>query len=280
MRTHSSLTNQIAMNFKKVKTVLRVIPVSVYAVFLGFLVVTITLAIMSIKKATPSPHKLIQTQLVLHQDATNQFAYDGRIKVPVWVLESFSPEALTKTIELSQVEFYEDDKVPNFIRSELSDYDSSGFVISPLFTATTQKKCPLSLVCPQVTAFNKTWVKLNNYFKELIKQTSSYKTTILTGPLYMPNKNNEIPCKTIGKNSIAVPTHFFKAIFYPVNPDGYKFVIKSEIYVLPNEDIPENVPLEAFKVTFQELERLSGIVFSETLEHELYENLDEPLIKL
>ena len=48
----------------------------------------------------------------------------------------------------------------------------------------------------------------------------------------------------IGKNFVAVPTHFFKIIFCE-NNDGS---LDIEAYVLPNTEIPDNSPLEIYQV--------------------------------
>jgi len=51
----------------------------------------------------------------------------------------------------------------------------------------------------------------------------------------------------IGENNVAVPTHFFKIIVgeFETTKD-----LEMEAYVLPNEAIPDHVPIHSFQVMF------------------------------
>lgn len=88
--------------------------------------------------------------------------------------------------------------------------------------------------------------------------------------------------QVIGRNHVAVPTHFFKVratwcqhscpsagdkFSCPMCPqvlileqaDGKGVELRS--YVLPNEPISEQVPLERFLVPIETIERMSGLLF-------------------
>lgn len=88
--------------------------------------------------------------------------------------------------------------------------------------------------------------------------------------------------QVIGRNHVAVPTHFFKvsrhqlltslcpltqSSLHRASPqvlileqmDGRGVELRS--YVLPNEPIDEKVPLERFLVPIETIERASGLLF-------------------
>lgn len=50
--------------------------------------------------------------------------------------------------------------------------------------------------------------------------------------------------QVIGDNHVAVPTHFFKIIVFESNDS--KFYL--ECYIMPNQVIPNNIPLKDFQV--------------------------------
>ena len=60
--------------------------------------------------------------------------------------------------------------------------------------------------------------------------------------------------------NVAVPTHFYKVIM--THRNGHYSV---GAFVLPNQPIPDEVPLEAFKVPLDAVERGAGLVFFEKM---------------
>ena len=74
---------------------------------------------------------------------------------------------------------------------------------------------------------------------------------VCTGPLYLPKADPEdgksyIKYQVIGKNNVAVPTHFFKVVVGEM--EGSRD-LEMEAYVLPNEKIPDHVPIQTFQVS-------------------------------
>ena len=51
----------------------------------------------------------------------------------------------------------------------------------------------------------------------------------------------------IGSNNVAVPTHFFKVVV----TDDPKHGLEMSAFVLPNQKIPDETPLESFMVSKQ-----------------------------
>ena len=116
----------------------------------------------------------------------------------------------------------------------------------------------LSNVSPQSPSFNRGyWLKLEKHVRHLVEEHGKIK--VVTGPLFLPEQSEEngkryVSYEVIGKSSIAVPTHFFKAIWTPQT---------EEAYILPNIKISAETPLESFRATIEEVERVSGVVFSQ-----------------
>lgn len=63
--------------------------------------------------------------------------------------------------------------------------------------------------------------------------------------------------QVIGKNHVAVPTHFFKVLI--LEAAGGQIELRS--YVMPNAPVDEAIPLEHFLVPIESIERASGLLF-------------------
>lgn len=84
---------------------------------------------------------------------------------------------------------------------------------------------------------------------------------MFTGPLYLPRQETDgkfyVKYQVIGNPpNVAVPTHFYKVIMTEKNG---KFSVGA--FVLPNQPIPDETPLEAFKVPLDAVERGTGLLF-------------------
>ena len=68
------------------------------------------------------------------------------------------------------------------------------------------------------------------------------------------NKYALIRYQVIGENNVAVPTHFFKIIVgeFETTKD-----LEMEAYVLPNEAIPDHVPIHSFQVILKNKNQLN-----------------------
>lgn len=137
-----------------------------------------------------------------------------------------------------------------------SDYKGSGFDRGHLAAAgnhkSDQKNCEqtfyLTNMAPQVgSGFNRdSWNRLEKYVR---KMTKNYKNVyVCTGPLYLPKREADgksyVKYQVIGNSSVAVPTHFYKVIVGE-SPDG---ALELESYVMPNQVIDDNTPLNVFQV--------------------------------
>lgn len=104
-------------------------------------------------------------------------------------------------------------------------------------------------MAPQVgSGFNRdAWNNLEKYVRKLTKQYAN--VYVCTGPLYLPKKEADgktyVKYQVIGANSVAVPTHFYKIIVGETSDGRYEL----ESYVMPNQKIADNTPLNVFQVT-------------------------------
>lgn len=67
--------------------------------------------------------------------------------------------------------------------------------------------------------------------------------------------------QVIGKNHVAVPTHFFKVIV----TEDHKHELSLESYVMPNQPIDDKTPLTVFQVAPDTVERAAGLLFFDKL---------------
>lgn len=208
------------------------------------------------------------TSPVIQRDGYT-LAYNGQTRNAHWVYHKLTQESLAHRHSRAECEFKEDPDLPEQIRAAKIDYQQSGFDRGHLCPAAD---CPtksalensffLSNISPQDPAFNRGyWKMLEQHARELTKH---YKTVhTFSGPLYLSNKGrdgkNYVKYEVIGLHNVAVPTHFFMLLFVE-NPSG-KLLTKG--FILPNKPIETKTPLKKYAATLEEIEKASGILFSQ-----------------
>lgn len=92
---------------------------------------------------------------------------------------------------------------------------------------------------------------------------------VCTGPLYLPRKETNgkmyVKYEVIGNNNVAVPTHFFKVVVCETH-DGK---LEMEAFVMANEKIPDEIPIENFRVPPETIERAAGLLFFSNINRKL-----------
>ena len=87
---------------------------------------------------------------------------------------------------------------------------------------------------------------------------------MVTGPLYLPKRevDNKLYVKyeVIGKNNVAVPTHFFKVVL--CEKQGVYNVFP---YVLPNQPCDNATHLSSYLVPLDSIERAAGFILFDKL---------------
>ncbi|XP_059911095.1 endonuclease G, mitochondrial [Gadus macrocephalus] len=196
-------------------------------------------------------------------------SYDPRTRTASWVIEQLTPDSLTGSSDRKYSDFKEDDSVHVYHRSTNQDYRGSGFDRGHLAAAANHKWSQkamddtfiLSNVSPQCPHLNrKAWNNLEQLCRSLTKQYLN--VYVCTGPLYLPRAEADgklyVRYQVLGRNHVAVPTHFFKVLILE-RAGGQGVELRS--YVLPNNPVEDNVPLESFLVPIETIERASGLLF-------------------
>ncbi len=195
-------------------------------------------------------------------------SYDARTRNPYWVYEYITQDNLSGESSRENSKFREDPTIPEQHRSTLRDYRGSGYDRGHLAPAADHRHSQqamdetfyLSNMSPQVgKGFNRGyWRLLEERIRKVAKENIG--VHVVTGTLFLPKgeKNGEryVQYPVIGPNDVAVPTHYFKAILVE-SSDG---TAVSSGWVLPNEEIANNTPLQRFEKSIEEIERLSGLV--------------------
>ncbi|NWH80880.1 NUCG Endonuclease, partial [Piaya cayana] len=194
--------------------------------------------------------------------------YDPRARSALWVIEQLSPLGLSGASERDRCEFREDDSVHEYHRATNGDYRGSGFDRGHLAAAANHKWSQramqdtfyLSNIAPQNPHLNQhAWNNLEKYCRSLAR--SNKNVYVCTGPLFLPRMEADgkmyVKYQVIGKNNVAVPTHFFKVLI--LEKESGEIELRS--YVMPNTPVDEKIPLERFLVPIESIERASGLLF-------------------
>ncbi|KAF9210148.1 nuclease [Haplosporangium sp. Z 27] len=212
-------------------------------------------------------------------------SYNRQFRHPNWVAEHITAESLKAGDGVGRGNsiFKEDETVPDLYKAKLSDYLRSGYDRGHMVPAADCKRTQnamdetfyLSNIAPQVgSGFNRDyWAHFENFCRTLTKKYRD--VYVFTGPLYLPHQDPTdgkfyVKHEVIGNPpNIGVPTHFFKVIL----TDRGNGDMSVGAFVLPNDVIHNNVPLTAFQVPIEAVERASGLKFFETLERRALKNL-------
>lgn len=194
-------------------------------------------------------------------------AYDARHRNPLWVYEHLTPESITGEADRHSLEFKDDDSIPAHLRSTSADYKGQGFDRGHMASAADHRSSQEAMgdtfymtnMCPQCPELNRGyWAKLEKYVRDLTK--THHDVYAITGPLYLPTTETDgkryVKYQVIGKNNVAVPTHFFKVIKCGRNVTAY---------ILPNKPIKAETPLEQFQTTVETVEKAAGLILQSSI---------------
>uniref|UniRef100_T1J7A4 DNA/RNA non-specific endonuclease domain-containing protein n=1 Tax=Strigamia maritima TaxID=126957 RepID=T1J7A4_STRMM len=111
-------------------------------------------------------------------------------------------------------------------------------------------------IAPQNSELNcRGWSDLEFYARRMLWHYNDI--YIFTGPLYC-SKQNQMKYQVIGMNNVAVPTHFFKVI---VGVLDCSLDLIVGCYIMPNEPIPDHVPLGYYRASWSDVQEKSGLTF-------------------
>ena len=204
-------------------------------------------------------------------------------KIPLWVCEGVDAKQLTGKEGRSN-KFLTDTTLKG-PHSTPADYSRTGFDRghqAPAGNQTVDAKLKdetfyMSNMAPQVPTLNRqSWRMLEEKTRDWAKKFGhAYE---LTGPLFFDPKEEDassatgtVEFKTIGKDSVAVPTHFYKIV---VVKDGDEF--KSIAFVMPNTKYAPPYHLEQYIKSVAWVEEHTGLNFMPQLtaaqKHQLEDN--------
>lgn len=160
------------------------------------------------------------SSFIIHRPAYS-VGYDAQHRNPKWVFEHLTSESMKGDADRSHSVFKEDESFPQHLRATLSDYRGSGFDRGHQAAAANHKSSMeamadtfyLSNMCPQNPQCNRGhWAQLEKHVRDL---THDYQNIfVITGPLYLPYTESDgkryVKYQVLGKNDVAVPTHFLK----------------------------------------------------------------------
>jgi endonuclease G len=205
------------------------------------------------------------SSLIIH-NYEYSIGYDLFRRTPAWVSQHLTAKSIEGQVKRSIFDFKEDERIPQHLRATPTDYTRSGFDrghMAPTADYRSSHKAMhetfyMTNICPQWPKLNRGyWAKLEKHVRDLTNHYAHVYVT--TGPLFLPfieRNKRYVKYQVIGKNRVAVPTHFFKYI--KLEDEKGKKEIRA--YILPNKEIPLETPLEQFKTTVQRIERAAGLI--------------------
>lgn len=152
---------------------------------------------------------------------TTDFAdlYSAQMKTPIWAAEHLSADRINQAGGSNRPKpgpFHEDRRLPQEVRSRLSDYHSASQTYDRGHMAPDgdmpdleAKKSSFTLanMIPQAACNNEgVWEQIEATTRQLA--TTDGELYVVTGPIF-----DQIPPAMIGDDQVAVPTRIFKAIY-------------------------------------------------------------------
>lgn len=118
-------------------------------------------------------------------------------------------------------------------------------------------------ICPQCPEFKRCyWNKLEKRVRDLTKEQNIF---VITGTLYLPYTESDgkrfVKYQVIGKNDVAVPSQFYEVI----TMEDWQGRKEMTAYVLPNEKIADEIPLDNFRTAVQHVEKVAGLIFEKVI---------------
>lgn len=186
--------------------------------------------------------------------------YSHLAKAPNWSAEFVTPQGLAQAKGMKREDnFHEESRIPEKYRSLLSDFRQSGYDrghLSPngnrINKIDQYESFSLANIIPQSSYANQNgWREIEEGIRTLVTKHRQ-PVYIITGTLYLDSKNQ----RKIGKSKVYVPSHIYKAIYFP-NANI------ASAYVMVNDDTQQKDV-----VSLSQLQSYTGIVLFPSLMNE------------
>ena len=216
-------------------------------------------------------------------------SYNTQRKTANWVAERLDKYSGTGKASRSGVDFKvesDDDIAPEF-KASLDDYRNSGFDRGHLAPAADHTRAQKNLeetfllanISPQVgQGFNQ------HYWKELESKVRDWgsgddeELYVITGPAFLSEggakDKRKVSYQVIGDDEVAVPTHFFKAMLEEKHTPDDKVEVRTQAFLVPNQDIDSDKPLDDYLVSVDDLEQKTGLDFFNRLPDKLENEME------
>jgi endonuclease G len=208
------------------------------------------------------------TQLITRDGYVLQ--HSASDKIPLWVCEFLETRQLSGHLARGD-QFQPDPLLPEGQRAELSDYRGTGYDRGHQAPAGDQTKDArlkaetfyLSNMAPQVPALNQQiWRELEDTVRKwMVERDSGY---VITGPMFYDTAEEDpvrargaITHRVIGKNAVAVPTHFYKIAVSTNSPGHWETIA----FVMENRPYKRPYHFEDFIKSVDWVEQRTGIDF-------------------
>eukprot|EP00731_Ephydatia_muelleri_P031698 Em0023g205a len=215
------------------------------------------------------PHSCVST----HAYSGHALAYDRSKKIPVWVAERITKENLHgKNADRENSKFRPDPALPVVFSATNADYWDSGWSRGHMAPAGNYKHSQESMndtfyltnILPQDIDNNAGyWNRFENFCRDLALRYDE--VSIISGPAFPVQQSTDgkkfVHYDVIGENNVAVPSHLYKLVL--AESDTKPPIIGA--FVVPNKPLRDE-ELSQFKVSLEQLEAMTGIIFHSKLD--------------
>lgn len=204
-------------------------------------------------------------QIVEHLAYT--LSYDEKREQPQWVAYKLTADQLSGD-RVRRTDNFREDPLINTGSASLADYKSTGYDRGHLAPAadfawsleSMKESFYMSNMSPQTPGFKRgIWKVLEEQVRDWA--TEHEELYIVVGPIYRGK------VATVGKNKVAIPTAYYKAIL-DISPPG----IKAIGFIMPNAKSKEE--LETFVVSLDEIEKQADLDLFPILPDDLEKQLE------
>lgn len=150
--------------------------------------------------------------------------YSAVTKTPLYSAEQLTRERLRMSAKLDRIDnFHEESRIKEKVRALLSDYTKSGYDrghLAPNADMYDRKSqydsFSLANIAPQAPKLNRgSWSALESNVRQQVKKVGI--AYVVTGTLYKGQTAKSL-------NGVIVPSHFYKAVYYPTVRNGAVYV--------------------------------------------------------
>ena len=210
---------------------------------------------------------------------------DRRLRCPVYVAEHLTPKTVAANRgnrKFSQ--FHSDPTVPPPFRVANEDFRATGMSRGHMAAAANHKTSQSDMdetfnlsfnIVPQDLSCNaEYWNRMEWLVRDLTKVFPHVR--VISGPLWIPQKDGQMQYRVCGDHMLSVPTHLFKVIIAETRRKYWFFGPRSVYvgaFIVPNAPIDRRKPLVEFQVPLSDIERHSGMEMLPRLRPVQMENL-------